>query len=136
LTDQYNLDNLAVQLLLDITRVGDTFSCKSYTVFDEKKTRFHLPDEPETKAFLNIFFDLCEIERRKMEHTLSNTAFTVKQIDSVYHVTKVSMKKVTTKYLEEVKLGKNKRALSKWNEDVMGILNIDNVKMFQEKDGK
>jgi len=136
MTDQYNLDNLEVQLLLDVTRVGDSSSCLSYTVFDEKKTRFHLPEEPETKAFLNVFFDLCEIERRKMEHTLGNAAFTVKQIDSVYRFTMESMKKVTTKYREEVKLGKNKRAFSKWNGDVMENLGIDNVKIFQGKEDK
>ncbi len=133
LTDQYNLDNLEVQLLLDVTRVGDAFSFKSYAVFDEKKTHFHLPDEPETRAFLNIFFDLCEIERRKMEHTLSNTAFTAKQIDSVYNFTLRNMKKITTKFQEEVKLGKSKRAFSKWNEDVLENLGIDDIKIFQEK---
>jgi hypothetical protein len=95
-----------------------------------------LPDEPETKAFLNVFFDLCEIERRKMQYTLGNTAFTDKQIDSVYRFTMERMKKVTTKYREEVKLGKNKRAFSKWNEVVLENLGIDNVKIFLEKVNK
>jgi hypothetical protein len=46
------------------------------------------------------------------------------------------MKKVTTKYREEVKLGKNKRAFSKWNEVVLENLGIDNVKIFLEKVNK
>ncbi|MEI6457079.1 MAG: carboxypeptidase-like regulatory domain-containing protein [bacterium] len=132
LTDQYNLDNLEVQLLLDVTRAGDAFSFKSYAVFDEKKSRFHFPDEPETKAFLNIFFDLCEIERRKMENTLNTTAFTIRQIDSVYRVSMEGMNKATAKYQEEVKLGKSKKALSKWNGYVLENLDIDNMKMYKE----
>jgi hypothetical protein len=136
LTDKYNLCKLVVQLLLDVTRVGNSFSCKSYSVLDEKKSFFHLPDEPETKSFLNIFFDLCEMERRKMEKALNNSALTVKQIDSVYYLTMGNIKKVTAKYLEEAKLGKNKRALTKWNAEVLENLGIDNMKMFMEKEGK
>ncbi|MCX6268039.1 MAG: carboxypeptidase-like regulatory domain-containing protein [Bacteroidetes bacterium] len=136
LTDKYNLHHLEVQLLLDVTSVDNTFFCKSYAVFDEKKTYFHLPDEPETTTFLNIFFDLCEIERRKMEQALNTSAFTAKQIDSVYKSHLGNMKKITTKYLDEAKLGKSKRAMSKWNSEVLEILGIDNMKMFQEKEEK
>jgi hypothetical protein len=127
---------ILISLFLPQLCLAQSFSCKSYAVFDEKKSHFHLPDETETKAFMNIFFDLCEIERRKMEHTLSNAAFTVKQIDSVYYVNLGNMKKITSKYLEEVKLGKNKRAFSKWNAYVVENLGIDNVKIFREKDAK
>jgi hypothetical protein len=134
MTDQYNLDRLEVQLLLDVTRADNTYSCKSYTVFDEKKSQFHLPDEPETSPYLNIFFDLCEIERRKMEQALQTSSFTVKQIDSVYYATLGNKKKVTAKYLEETKSGKSKKALSKWNARVLDKLGIDNMKFFKEKE--
>ncbi len=127
------LYNLEVQLLLDVTRVGNSFSCKSYTVLDEKKSHFHLPDDPETPAFLNIFFDLCEIERRIMDRTLNSKDYSLKQIDSIYRFTLVNMKKITAKYVDEVKLGKNKRALLHWNADVFENLGIDNVKIFREK---
>ena len=132
LTDQYNLDILKVQLLLDVTRAGDAFSCRSYTVFDEKKTHFHLPDEPETKAFLNIFFDLCELERRKMEKTLNTGDYKINQIDSEYRATIKGMNQTTAKYLEEAKLGKNKKALMKWNGCVLENLGIDNLKLLKQ----
>ena len=134
--DQYNLDKLEVQLLLDVTRTGNSISCGSYTVFDENKSSFHLPDEPETSAFLNIFFDLCEIERRKMELTMNTSDFTEKQIDSVYYFTLGNLKKITSKYLEEVKLGKHKKAMSKWNSAVSESLGIDNLKIFPEQEVK
>ncbi len=136
LTDQYNLDNLEVQLLLDVTRADNRYYYKSYTVFDEKKSHFHLPDEPETKAFLNIFFDLCEIERRKMEHALDTSTYSGTQIDSIYYSAIGNMKKITSKYLQEAKLGKNKRAMLSWNAAVLRNLGIDNLKIFQEKEEK
>jgi len=114
-----------------LTRAGDAFSFRSFTVFDEKKTHFHLPDEPETKAFLNIFFDLCEIERRKMEKTLNTGDYAISQIDSVYRTTLNGMNQTTAKYLEEAKLGKNKKALLKWNAFVLENLDIDNLKLLQ-----
>jgi hypothetical protein len=40
------------------------------------------------------------------------------------------MKKITAKYREEVKLGKNNRAMSKWNSQVLESLGIDNMKIF------
>ncbi len=128
LNDKYNLDNLKVQLLLDVTRTGNAFFCKSYTIFDENKSFFHFPDEANTKIFLNIFFDLCEIERRKMEQTLDTRDFTMNQIDSVYHTTLGNMDKITAKYGEEVKMGKNMKALLKWNAVVQENLGIDNVR--------
>ena len=131
-----NLYNLEVQLLLDVTRVGPEFSFKSYTVFDENKSSFHLPEEPNTMAFLNIFFDLCEIERRKMEHALYTTANAMEQIDSIYQGTRESMKILTAKYLKEVKLGKSKSALEKWNAYVLERLDINNVKLSADREDK
>jgi hypothetical protein len=135
LTDQYNLDILEVQLLLDVTKVDNSFYFKSYTVFDEKKSQFHLPEGPETKAFLNIFFDLCEIERRKMEKVLDASSFSVKQIDSIYYATIGNMKEITSKFRGEVRLGKNKKAMLTWNSVVLRNLGIDNLKIFKETEG-
>lgn len=136
LKDQYNLDILEVQLLLDVTKVGNSYYCKSFTVFDEKKSQFHLPDRPETKAFLNILFDLCEIECRKMDRLLNSSSFTEKQIDSVYCAAVGNMKKITSKYRSEVKLGKNNKAMLTWNSVVLRDLGIDNLKILSTEEGK
>lgn len=136
LAGQYDLDLLNIQLLLDVSKVGTSYYTQSYTVFDERKSQFHYPDEPETRAFLNIFFDLCEIERREMQKSLESSTFTETQIDSVYFATIGKMKRVTRKYLGEVNLGKDKRALKSWNSVVVRSLGIDNVKIFIGTEGR
>jgi hypothetical protein len=128
-----NLYYLKVQILLDITQVGNTLSCKSYTVFDPNKTFYHLPEQPQTNAFLNIYFDICEIERRKMENALNSSSFTIEQIDSIYKGAKKSIDNITGQYLKEVKLGQNEKSSNKWNDYILKNLGIDNKKIFSNE---
>lgn len=127
---QSNLYDLKVQILLDVTQSGDTLHHRSYTVFDAGKTFFHLPEQPYTTVFLNICFDLCEIERRKMEKGLSLKSWTVAQVDSIYKETIESIAIITRRYLKDVQLGKNEKSLHAWNEYVIKNLNIDNIALF------
>ncbi|HNW74854.1 MAG TPA: carboxypeptidase-like regulatory domain-containing protein [Bacteroidales bacterium] len=114
-TDLYRLE---VQLLLDVTCINDSCFCRSYTVFDEWRSMFHLPWEAYTGTFINLYFDLYEKERRKMQCVLDSRKWTAVQVDSVYQSTLKSAKAVTNRYLGEVKTGENKKALEKWEEVV------------------
>lgn len=67
---------------------------------------------------------------------LKHQSFSVKQIDSLYASTLGNMKKLTAKYQEDVKYGKNRKALLKWNEFVQSNLGIDNLKIFQDINDK
>lgn len=128
-----NLYHLKVQILLDVTQVEQKLVSKSYCVFDAKKTFYHISEQPETNAFLNIYFDICEIERRKMEFTLNAFSYTIGQIDSIYKATQQYMDNITGQYLKEVKLGKDKNSLRKWNDYVLKNLGIDNKKLFPDE---
>ncbi len=128
-----NLYSLKVQFLLDVTRKDGTFDFRSYTVFDAAKTFYHLDEEPETRAFLNIFFDICEIERRRMESQLNSSAKTIQIIDSIYNEAVKRKDGITKQYLKEVQLGKAGNLLSKWNEYIIENLGIDNLELFEKK---
>ncbi|HTX87653.1 MAG TPA: hypothetical protein VMC08_01600, partial [Bacteroidales bacterium] len=125
-----DLYHLKVQLLLDLTELGDSVNCRSYTVFDACKTFYHLPEEPATRAFLNIYFDICEIERRKMEHTLASSHFSPGEIGALYRKTLEGMEEITARYLKEVMLGRDPENLRGWNLYVVNNLGIDNLKLF------
>lgn len=128
-----NLYSLNVQFLLDVTKNERTFNFKSYTIFDAMKTFYHLDEEVETKAFLNIYFDICEIERRKMENQLNSSANTIQKIDSIYNEAVRRKDEVTKRYLKEVQLGRARKSMSEWNDYVFQNLRIDNLKLFGEK---
>jgi hypothetical protein len=130
LSDIYNLK---VQVLLDVTQLDDTLSCKSYTVFDAARTFYHLPEQTYTNVFLNIYFDICEIERRKMETALDIGSKTITQVDSIYYLTLKRIDNITKMYLKEVQLGKDEKSMQRWNDYVVENLAIDNIKIFQGK---
>ncbi len=126
-----DLYNLEVQILLDINQVGDRVHWKSYTVFDSYQTFYHLPHDSLTDPFINIFFDICEIERRKMEKTFTTKQYTVEEIDAIYKQTVAEMEKKTAAYLSDVRLGKNEYSFIQWNKYVREQTGYDNIKMFR-----
>jgi hypothetical protein len=125
-----DLYKLKVQILLDMNPVNDTLDLRTYTVFDEAQTFFHLQRFDYTAAFLNIYFDICEIERRKIESSLHKKQCSLQEIDAIYKAGIAAMDLITQKYLSEVETGKNTAALEKWNSYVFENLGIDNLGIF------
>ena len=121
---------LKAQILLDINKYDSTISCKSYSVFDNSKSYFHLPIDSITYAFFNIYFDLIEIERQKMQKKLNTSNFNLQQIDSVYQSTLSNIDDISKQYFKEVNIGYDPIAISKWNNIVKSKLNIDNLKLI------
>lgn len=131
---QSDLYQLEVQILLDITKIGDSLHCQSYTVFDSFKTFYHLPQQSYTRIFLNIYFDLCEIERRKMQKQLDSKQLSKKEIDVIYNTSLKKIETTTQQYFKEVKLGENYISLKKWNKYVFEQLKIDNIQLVSNTD--
>ncbi|MBT3207363.1 MAG: hypothetical protein HN704_15665 [Bacteroidetes bacterium] len=134
LSFQREFYNFKVQILLDICSLNDTLQCKSYTVFDQNQTYFHLPTDSSTNPFINIYFDIYEIERRKMQKKLNSEIFTIDQIDSYYELTLENLDKISEQYLDEVQMGKNQNSFEKWNKYILDRLGINNIEMFEKRD--
>ncbi len=126
-----SLYTIEAQIFLDVNKKGDSLVHFSVTVFDVFQTFYNLPEEKQTNCFINIYFDLCEIERRKMEHTLSGKHYAFAQIDSIYKASVQNLAKIKNVYMKEVFLGRNKDQLKKWNDVVYKELNIDNFMFFK-----
>lgn len=125
------LYNIEAQIFLDVNKKGDSLMHFSVTVFDVFQTFYNLPEDKQTNCFINIYFDLCEIERRKMEQILNSKNYAFTQIDSIYKVSVQHLAKTKSLYMKDVFLGKNKEALGKWNAIVFKELNIDNFLIFK-----
>ena len=127
LTNKYNLK---VQLFLDVNQSGDSLQTYTKTVLDVYDTFINLEEDPVVNCFINIYFDLYEIARRKLESELSKNKLTVSQIDALYKSIKTEIEQQTRTYTKEVQLGKNKLKFKKWNDLVEKELHIDNIKIF------
>jgi Trm5-related predicted tRNA methylase len=125
---------LKAQLFLDINPVKDSVQHYSATIFDVYQTYYNLPEEPFTNCFLNIYFDLFEIERQKMEKIIAKHKFNLTQFDSLYKLSVANLDKQTSEYTREVERGKNTRALKKWSDYVRTEIGIDNIQLLMSED--
>ncbi len=128
----FNFFNFKAQLLLDITDCTDSLHCQSFAVFDPLSSDYYLPKDSVTNAFMNIYFDIYEIERRKMQTALNQSHLNLYQIDSLYQKTLDKIEQQTSVYFKEVKEGACTRKFKKWNQYVIDELGIDNVTMSIE----
>ena len=125
-----DLYNIEAQILLDITKLGDSLDFKSYSVFDSYQTFYRMPTDSISNAFINIYFDLYEIERQKMHDNILKSDKKLSTANRIYNESKNNIALITNKYIEEVQLGKNNKEFEKWNKYIFDNLGIDNLKLI------
>ncbi len=125
--------DLYAQILLDVNPIGDSIYTQSCAVFDSWRSYFIFQEDDYTDIFINLFFDICEIERREMQQKLDNQRLSIYEIDKLFANTKAHMQELTTQYLKEVDRGANLLQLQKWNHYVEEKLGINNMKMFMNQ---
>ncbi len=128
IAEKYNLN---VQIFVDINRNNDSTHILTTTVFDPYQSYYHLPIDQVTHCFLNIYFDICEIERRKLAQQLEQIKNDEAALKSTYQTFLIDYQRVQNTYLKAVDRGTNRLELEKWNEYVKAKLNIDNIALFQ-----
>jgi hypothetical protein len=126
-----DLYEFSIQILLDINPLDSSFACKSFTIFDLGKTFYHLKTTEYSNTFINIYFDICEIERRKMEEKLKRNNKSISEIETIYHSTLSDIENITNQYKKEVQRGNNIKMLRKWNNYVLENLGINNIEIFK-----
>jgi len=121
--------NLEAQLFLAMDPTEDSLRFHSATIFDGFQSFWLIPEEAETDCYINLFFDLCEIERRRMAAALKG----VKDGEQARHIhaeATQQMKRTTERYRRETALGRDRKALARWNSMVKDALHIDNMALF------
>ncbi|HNQ68929.1 MAG TPA: carboxypeptidase-like regulatory domain-containing protein [Bacteroidales bacterium] len=127
-----SLIKLKAQILLDIIETEDSLICSSYTVFEDINSCYRMPIDSNSHAFVNIFFDLCEIERQKMQSVLDSTKLTLRQIKDLYEKTNYDIMTQTTNYLYDVNYGKSVEKLNVWNQYIYEQFGLDNIALFKD----
>lgn len=127
-TDLYNL---SVKTFLDINPSGDSLHWMSATIFDPYETFYHLPVDDTVLCFINLYFDIMEVQRRQMEKTLSISPQTIEQFHKIYNEFVEMRLVVSRQFLRDVNRGVNKAAMLQWNDYVRQHLGIDNIRIFR-----
>lgn len=132
--DQPGLDpsrtHLAAQFYLDLDTVNGQLLHRSFTVADGYLTTVPAERLPWTDCFHNIWFDLCELERRKLEAALSAPGITLARAQTLYAEHTAALRRTTQRLLQETVHGTVCEPLFHWNQVVKAELGIDNIALL------
>lgn len=121
---------LCVQIYMDITQVCDSVKWVTQTLFDPFKTYYHYPVTMETIIFMNIYFDLMEVQRRKLDIALQACGNDIDRMQAVYNELLDEVNNQSERYFKDVNRGLDKEQLKKWNTYIRENLGIDNMVLF------
>ncbi|MEM9023476.1 MAG: hypothetical protein AAGB22_07025, partial [Bacteroidota bacterium] len=122
--------NLKVQFFMDLTQMRDSLHRMTGVVFDPYQSFFHYPNTPESNAFMNLYFDLMEIERQDLEARLHQPGMTVDRAKAIYKKHQQQARDVQKHFLSEVQRGTQRAPMVRWNDRVKARLGIDNLALF------
>jgi hypothetical protein len=129
------LDNkpyqLKAQIYMDVVPVGDSVHHFSVSIFDIKNTYFSTQLGDKINCFVNIYFDIYEIERLKMEEKLESRAYSVEEMNELYLKTMENAQDMARAFTSEANVGEDEAAMKKWSLYVYENLGIDNYKVFK-----
>jgi len=131
--DKYNLE---VRHFVDINTYHDSTNVLTTTIFDPYESYYHLSIDSKANCFINIYFDLCEIERRKLESDIRAALPDMDMVQDVYNQFEDRLEKQKYEYLKAVDRGINQQETIKWNAVVKEKLGIDNIALFRPYEEK
>ena len=133
LTDQYNL---SFKIFLDINSYSDTLDVLTAAVFDPYESFYYLPINTKTNCFINIYFDLIEIERLRLMEEIENGIKTKEAIDEHYKNCMDRIDMINQSYFKDVERGTNQLQMEIWNGYVTKKLGINNIALFDPYNNK
>lgn len=128
---------LDVELYFDIVQVDSATSHFSQCIFDVYDSYYALESDSLTNLFINLHFDLCEVERRKMEESIAAIEdISPKELIDLFELSQKNFVRSTEIFFRETDSGSSLKALEKYNEELMKVTGVDNVELFLFPDAR
>jgi hypothetical protein len=122
--------NLSVKLFMDVNRYDDTTNYLTAAIFDCYESFYNLPMDLITQGYVNMFFDLAEIERRKMQYLLESCDGEQETIEKIYRTSIQNLRNTEKNFVKDVDRGNKLSAMKIWNARIKDELGIDNLTRF------
>ena len=127
--------NLSVKIFMDINEYNDSVQVITSTILDPFESYYYGLLGKENMCFINIYFDLVEIERQRLEEAILKSDRKIHSIEKLYSNSVEQLHNTQLQYYKETLRGTNIKALKKWNSKVFEKLGIDNFDMFKVEEG-
>lgn len=126
-----NKFNLNVKLYLDIVKLEGNYKYEIYATIDPINTFFYSKITDLEHAFINMYFDLMEIEKRELELKLKEIDLSnFNLVSDLYKKAVKNFDTRTTQFCRDVDEGQDFEQMKKWNNIISGSINIDNLEVF------
>lgn len=126
-----NRVELRAQLYLAMDTTGGTFHYNSAAVFDGMRSLHAAGPRPWTRAFLNIGFDLAEMEHRRMKERLDVPGMTVDKARRIHAEHEARLRDTLDTYVRQTRRGESMALLYHWNSQVKDSLGINNMRLVE-----
>jgi len=122
--DKLNID---VQLYLDLmpTDTGVVFSTAA--ILDSYNSYNELKETDELICYTNIYFDISEIYRQKLDERILASDGSINEIQAIHLSVTEEMKDKQNTFQKSAFAGTPKEELGIWNEYIVTALGIDNI---------
>ena len=120
-----------IKLFMDVNYYKDSLHFLTETIFDPFSSYYYFAIDNNTRAYMNMYYDICEIERRNLEEELRVTERDYNQIFAAcdrYNSIKDAMCK---DFDRDVFLGTREFAMKTWSKYIKTALGVDNLKEFR-----
>lgn len=116
----------AVHIYLDRNEFDGKTHYVANTWIDTDKTFYFLRRNRYTDCFLNIYFDLAEIQKRQLLDRLNSGTYSAKEVETLYREALKSLYATYKEYITKTQYGEEYDAMEKYIQHVKGELGIDN----------
>ncbi len=123
---------LSVKFFLDINHYQDSTHCISSTVFDPWETYYYYRVDTLTNCFLNLYFDIHEIQRQEFARDIQSCKDSPEIIRKKFEAMQEKASLLARRFLNETNRGLNYDPMIKWNDYVRSRLGIDNMLLFRQ----
>ncbi len=122
--------HLQVDVFFDLNQLADTLHWQTATIFDPYASYFYLPIAAKEQCFINLYFDVMECERRRLEGMLLQSEKTEAALLATYQTFQMSLETKRQQFFRDTMLGNSRKGMERWNAVVKSTLGIDNLQHF------
>lgn len=128
-----DLYNFNCKIYLDVNDFDSKINLQLYSIMDPVNSYFKTVVNNEERAFVNMYFDLLEIEKRKLAERIKKTPDqSIQKIEALYMQSQEAFEQRARRFASDTIRGQRITGMKKWNAIIADELGIDNLAIFMD----
>ena len=116
---------------MDVNEFDGKMNVLTKAIYDPFQSYYYYQPSKKGSAFINMYFDLVEMNRRTLQKDVSDPNMTKDQIMEAYNRHLKESEVLYSSFFKDVDRLENEPASEEWNALIKNELGIDNLTLFQ-----